>query len=323
VLMIAVPAAISEATSVGALRGRRSIYVVAALGAVAIAALVLGVMFPERFLSPGDASLSLRLFGALHWELPALVTPNVTLDMGHEALIGAGLAIASIAWLWFAPADPSLVRSPGERIATFIIIGLALVIALPMLAVEDPQGLGFRLRIVAFLPMALCAAVITRGVVHLATRASARRVVPIAIAVVLAVVTPHDRVEGRILAHPAMVSAVEGLAGRIPSDGVAIVPERHIAFMVTWYTGVPFRQRPEGVPREHRYRVMPLAFIGIDSPLDEALSAAREVPGLAPPIGTHPRHPNGLVLVAEPTWDWVLAQLPPGAHDHFVRWPTI
>jgi len=134
---------------------------------------------------------------------------------------------------------------------------------------------------------------------------------------------PHRRVQGEILAHPAMVAAVEGLTGRIPVDGIAIVPERHIAFMVTWYTGAPHRQRPEAVAREHRYRVMPLAFIGAGSPLDEALMAARKEPSLAPPIGTHPRHPNGLVLVAEPTWEWILARLPPEARDYFTRWRTI
>jgi hypothetical protein len=81
--------------------------------------------------------------------------------------------------------------------------------------------------------------------------------------------------------------------------------------------------RPEGVPRARRWRVMPLSFIGMGSPLDQALMAARAEPALTPPLGVHPRHPNGMVLVAEPTWEWLLEQLPPPARKRFTAWPTI
>jgi hypothetical protein len=324
----------------GALRGRRLLYALLLLGAATISLLVLGLVFPERFLSPDDTGLLHAMWGEARWDLPALGTPTITLAMGHEAVIGAALALLALGSLSrrvrarFADVETSR-RSPGERVAAWVIVGLALAIALPWLAVTNPQGLGFRVRIVAFVPMALCAAIaapalelpFARAFADLARRTAtwerirAGVLVVIALAIVLAM--PTDRTEGRVLAHPAMVAAVEGLAGRIPEGDIAIVPERHIAFMVTWYTGVPFRMRPEGVARAHRWRVMPLAFIGIDSPLDQLLMAARREPGLVPPVGTHPRHPNGLVLVAEPTWEWILARLPPAARDHFTRWPTI
>jgi hypothetical protein len=51
--------------------------------------------------------------------------------------------------------------------------------------------------------------------------------------------------------------------------------------------------------------------------------AARAAPGVEPPLGVHPRHPNGLVLVAEPTWRWVLERLPPADRDAYAAWPTI
>ena len=330
VIVIAIPAGLAEAVGQGALRGRRLLYALLLLGAAAISLLVLGLVSPERFLSPDDAGLLHAMWGEARWDLPALGTPNITLAMGHEAVIGAALALIAIGSrlqiVRARFADVGLAkRSPGERVAAWVIIGLALAIALPWLAVTNPQGLGFRVRIVAFVPMALCAAIavpvlelpFARVTSAIRTGVLAR----VARAIVLAM--PTDRTEGRVLAHPAMVAAVEGMAGRIPEGGIAIVPERHIAFMVTWYTGVPFRMRPEGVPRERRWRVMPLAFIGIDSPLDQLLMAARREPGLVPPVGTHPRHPNGLVLVAEPTWEWILARLPPEARAHFTRWPTI
>jgi hypothetical protein len=69
--------------------------------------------------------------------------------------------------------------------------------------------------------------------------------------------------------------------------------------------------------------VLPLHFIGEGSALDRALIAARAQPQLVPPLGLHPRHPNGLVLVAEPTWTWLLGQLPANDRAYFAAWPTI
>ena len=97
----------------------------------------------------------------------------------------------------------------------------------------------------------------------------------------------------------------------------------YIAFLVAWYTGAPVAIRPEGVPPGARYRLLPLHFIGAGSSLDRALIAARAEPSLIPPLGMHPRHPDGLVLVAEPTWRWALEQLPPADRAHFAAWPTL
>ena len=211
---------------------------------------------------------------------------RVGADRWHEALLGALLAIAALASL-VGPLRGKLVKlASGERMAAWVIVGLALVIAIPWLAVRNPQGLGFRVRIIAFVPMALCAAIVARAAIAVLPSRWHHEALLAGVALVIVLAMPRDRTQGRILAHPAMVAAVEGLAGRIPDGGIAIVPERHIAFMVTWYTGVPFRQRPEGVPRDRRWRVMPLAFIGVGSPLDDTLMAARREPGLVPPIGT-------------------------------------
>lgn len=375
VVLIAVPAAIAEAAEAGELRGRRLLYALGRMAVLLIITVVIGLAFPERFLSPGDASLSRSLLGPADWSLPALATRNVTLSMGSEAAIGAVLAVlaaitlvrpdvvfqiaraviegllalrrtTSVVWLVRrvtaakenrrdepAAGDEAAAKAArddsastklrrGERIASWVIVALGLAIALPWLAVSDAQGLGFRIRIIAFVPMALCAAIVARAFV-LAMRRWIAEAVLAAIALAIVLAMPHRRVQGQILAHPAMVAAVEGLAGRIPDGGIAIVPERHIAFMVTWYTGAPHRLRPESVPRDKRWRVMPLAFIGPGSPLDDALIAARREPAIAPPIGTHPGHVNGLVIVPEATWEWILQHLPAPTRDYFTRWPTI
>jgi hypothetical protein len=215
------------------------------------------------------------------------------------------------------------------------IVVLGLAIALPWLDVSDPQGLGFRLRIVAFVPMSLCAAIAAPLVCLPLTRwarrksdapANLERLVDGVLAVAALVVVlamPTNRTDGKIVAHPLMVEAVSAVDGKIPEGGVAIVPERHIAFMVRWYARVPVMLRPEQIPPERRWRIMPLAFIGRGSPLDRALLDARQEPSIEPPIGLHSKHPNGLVLVSERTWQWLLQRLPPAARDHFERWPTI
>jgi len=107
-----------------------------------------------------------------------------------------------------------------------------------------------------------------------------------------------------------------------------IVPERHILFMVAWYARAKVSLDPTRVPYADRVRMMPLAFIGFadDSPLGQMLDLARRsepAQGRAPPLSFHPRHRNGLVLVTEPTWDWMLALLPPRARDYWGGWPTI
>jgi hypothetical protein len=103
-----------------------------------------------------------------------------------------------------------------------------------------------------------------------------------------------------------------------------IVPERHILFMVDWYTRAPVSLRPEPIPRRYRVRLFGLVFVGGEgSPLDRALDAARQDPTVEPPLGLHPSHRNGLVLVSEPTWSWLLGHLPDRERAHFAAWPTI
>jgi hypothetical protein len=131
------------------------------------------------------------------------------------------------------------------------------------------------------------------------------------------------RLAGEVVTHPALVSAAQALRGRVPPGATLIVPERHIAFMVAWYTGASVAIQPGGVPPAQRYRLLPLHFIRAGSPLDRELMAARAEPSLVPPLGLHPSHPNGLVLVAEPTWNWIVDRLPPADRDYCTRWPTL
>ncbi|HSD86993.1 MAG TPA: hypothetical protein VLB44_05740, partial [Kofleriaceae bacterium] len=243
---------------------------------------------------------------------------NLALTFDHEAAIAGGVAVAAAILLALRIGDS---RRRSERVVAWGFVVLGLVIALPWLAVDDPQGLGFRLRIAAHVPAALCAA-IAIGAIPEIGRPHVRDLVLAVAAAVAAWRMPVDRAEGRVLAHPALVSAVMAASDQLPSNATVIVPERHILFMVAWYTRAKVSLRPEPVPYPQRVRMMPLAFIGMDSPLDHALDDARKEPGLDPPVGLHARHRNGLVLVTEPTWDWLMSRL--GSRGtYWTKWPTI
>jgi len=309
---IGLPAAIAEART--RLRGRRLLYALLAGGVAALVLLVLGLAAPQRFASITD----LRLFAHLvtttpRWTDPALATRYFTLTMEHEALIGAGLAIAAAVALVLVRD-----RRPSEKVTAWAFVALAALIGLPFLDVGDPQGLAFRLRVAAFVPLAMCGAV-AAGAIKLPRQTE----VLAAVAVVLALRGLHERTEGRIVAHPALVAGAMAAGDHVAPGQTIIVPERHIAFMVAWYSGKPVSLRPEAVPEAQRIRLVPLAFIGAGSPLEQAIDDARAAPGVAPPLGVHPRHEDGLVLIPEATWAWILARLPDRDRRHFARWPTI
>src|SRR6185503_3575562 len=322
-----------------------AVAVPAALAGAGIVALALGAAFPQRLLSAADAQLLRGLISTTpRWTAPALVFPDGELALGHDALAGIVLALTAAVALVVRrrraraaathprPGTPTSDEpAPGDerdraptaaaRAAAWPILLLAIAIGLPLLAVTDRQGLGFRLRIAAFVPAALSAAIAIRAVIPRALR---RDRVLAAAALALAVLRqPGTQLEGAVVTHPALVTAAQALVGPVPAGATLIIPERHIAFMVAWYTGAPVAIHPDRIPREHRFRLLPLHFIRADSALDRELLAARAEPSIPPPIGFHPRHPNGLVLVAEPTWDWILARLPADERARAAAWPTI
>ena len=327
VLAIAAPAIVAELVARGRLRGRRLIYVLAAAVALVLAIVIAGVVAPRLFLSGNDIDeLSRALSSTAQWTLPGLVRRNGELGVGHEALIGVAVAIvAALGLAMPARAPISLALPAGARVAAWAIVGLAFGIGLPWLAVDDPQGIGMRLRICAFVPMSLCAALAGRAVLASVAR---RDAILAPLAVVLALVmprTPRTEPEAMIRVHPALASAVMALAGQIPAGDTVVVPERHIAFMVAWYTRAPVSIQAEPIPRANRIRLLPGAFVGVgaNSPLEKALDDARREPLLEPPLGVHAGNRNGLVLVGETTWEWILTRLPERARRYYAGWPTI
>jgi hypothetical protein len=319
VALAAVPAALIEARS--RRRLRRALAMVAGLGAVVIG---LGLLFPERFLAERDVGLLGGLVTSrARWMLPAFDAGR-PLWIGHEALIAGALSALAAALLlagrrWPAVASPA---RPADRALAAAVAALGLGLASPWLDVGDPQGLPFRLRLIAYVPMALGAAVVAgAALAGLPPRIRATVIGAAALAVVLA--QPQSRAEGVIAAHPSMVAAVEALDGVVPAGDVVVVSERHIAFMVAWYTRDEVRLRPEPVPPARRWRLLPGAFIGRDSPLAAAIADARREPSLVPPRSLHPGHRDGLVVMPEATWAWIVDRLPPAPQRYYQQWHPI
>ena len=300
----------------------RNVLIVGALGSVAVMLLALRA---------GWSELQILFTSQTRWELPALALPRHPLMMGHEpwaAAVVALLFVACAVALWRSPMlrarlHYSATVEQRVRVATTLAFaGLALCIALPWLEVGNPQGLAFRLRIIAFVPLAMVSSVVLSMAVQAIDIRAVAGAAGVAIALVLTW-SPTRINDGVVYAHPAMVAAVQGLTDEVPRNAFVIVPERHIAFMTAWYVRARVRLRPESAPANNRYRLITLSFISAGSALEHTIDQARAEPGLTPPLGVHPMHPNGLVLIEEATWQWILAELPPNLRARPAAWPTI
>jgi uncharacterized membrane protein len=321
----------------------RGLAIAAAVAVVGL--LVLGFLAPQRFLGAGDLGLLDGAFtGPAEWSMPALAVPHpgrapYRLMLGYQGLIAAAAGVAFLVAIIglrvmaapvrseSRPAVPVSVRpttpAPGGAAGALVWAAFALVAitAWPWLDVADPDAVGFRLRVAAFAPASIVAAAAVGRA--LASLELPWRLVAVAPALATWVyVRPAAPTEGMVRTEIPMVAACAALQDALPKDAVVISAERHLGFQAVWFARVPLRLRPERVPRERRWRMIPLGIIGADSPLDHALRDARGHAELVPPIGLHPNHPNGLVLVPEATWEWVLTQLPPRSEQWWREWHT-
>lgn len=254
------------------------------------------------------------------WSLPALRLGARALWFRHEPLWAGLLGLAALA-LVAAGWRIAALRAPAPAADRALAIGPALwaaAVALPWLDATRPDGLAFRLRAVAFVPLSLCAAAVLG-----AALARARPTLRMAIAMFvtgLALVRPAAYVAPVVAVDRDLADAVAAAAGQVPPGDVLITPERHIVFMAVWYTGVETRLRPESVPVARRMRLVPMSYMTED--VVRAIDDARVAPGLARPISLHRGNPDGLVLMTEATWTWVLGRLPPREAEAYRRWPT-
>jgi hypothetical protein len=284
--------------------------------------IVMGALSPRRFVGLAD----LRLFAELlssraQWSLPVLVHRDGTrLFFQHEAalagivaLISLGVALVHRARIGGGEA-PTVEPSP----VVFPMAVLALILALPWLDVRNPDGLGYRLRLLAFVPLALLGAWAAHAVLR---RIGARRG-PLFLAAALALVVsrPVSR-DGIVHTHPGLALVLRSFAGVVPQGATVIVPERRIAFMAVWYARVDARTRPSSRSSSATvFRLLP------EGAILPALARLLDDPEAVPPGGAPPRElhylPHGLVLLTEQTFQHLLERLPEAARAYYLRWPS-
>lgn len=248
------------------------------------------------------------------WSMPALVTSRVALYFGRDVTVAAVLGVGVAAVCAFRRQLPP---------ALIGFVALALLLGIPWLDVHNVQGLGFRLRLMAYVLSGPLAAWL---IVNLVPTTTANRAwMSLAVAATLLVMRPSElpKNEGQVRTHPALVAAVRALDGVLPPGSTLITQDRKIAFMTRWYANQPVRLHPPAdLDPWTTYRLIPRNLQKQD--LKDTLSRLRaERPaGVIQPRDLHPVDPNGLVLMPEATFQWVLDHLQPATREHYLAWPT-
>jgi hypothetical protein len=240
----------------------------------------------------------LGVFGSeAELSLPALRFPSgVALRFGHEAALAAAVAVLLIG-LELARRRRGSGPLEGSPVG-WTLVGLALAIALPWLAVDDPDGIGLRLRVSAHLALAPLAGLLLAALLEDGRH---RAVGAIAVAVALVAMRPLAREEGVVRPNPALVAAAARVAADLPPDADLVTPDRQVAFLLTWQSRRPARTRPgDGAIGARTWRVLPRAWL-------DGETAAALPPGV-------------LVALSEPAWQRALAGLSPAARRRWEQW---
>jgi hypothetical protein len=291
--------------------------------AAALVLLTLALLAPERFLGGEDAGKLGGLFGArASWDLAVLDSGGGSpLLFGREVLIGLAASLGAVVSLVLIARGEieSAAPAPDRALAVGLVV-FGVLIAIPWIDISDANGLGFRLRLLAFVPLSIGAALLA-GAATAWLAPLTRAALLVGIAAGWLFTRPMTATEeGVVRVHPAMVSAVSAMRGAVPKHHVVAVSERQVMFMVAWYTGTRARLSVSTVPANERWRLITFFYSG--PALKRALRrvATEAPPEIARPLALHPFSPEGLVLVPEATWRWVLGRLSKKERARYEAW---
>lgn len=283
-----------------------------AAGAVAIAAVVM-LLVPAVHRGMGLAGL----FGPASFDFFGRRTFH------HEVPLGALAAMALVVLHRVPRQEPNPGNATPSAESRALLVGpalMALVLALPWLSVNDPAGLVFRLRIMAFVPLAICAPAAMMQLLAWA-RPRVRQLVPIAAAVAVMGFVPL-RHEGPVnRPNPAFVQRAAGIARHTPPDAIIVVRGRQLAFIVKWVADREARTTPPrpDVPRP-TFRlaspdVLPPGVLGQLDVFEQRLPTH-----LPRPIRLGSAKPITVILFAEPTWQALLQAVSPADRAELEPW---
>jgi hypothetical protein len=307
------------------LRDRATRLAIAGGAALLVIALALAVVAPDRFVSADDIEPVRGLFTtSAEWTVPVLNAGKYPLRFGHEAAIAGVVALAAAALLvlWRVRRAPELPQRPAHDRAVIIApVALAIFAALPWIDVTDPEGLGFRLRLMAFLPLVIAAAFVAGVLLRRLPR-------PVPGALVAGFLVgwilsrPATSREGLVDVDPDMRAAILAAQDVVPEGDWIICPQRSLMFMATYETRAQVRLRPETIAPERRWRLMPSRFLHEHVVRAMKLLREQRPAGVPLPRGLHPRNEDAVVLMPEVTWEWLMKQIPPWLRKQYDGWRT-
>lgn len=295
----AIPPLWVRATRVGSAHRLRSTALIVATMVVLAAVVVLLVPAVRHDMGLaqlfGPASVDFMNGPAFHHEVPL------------GALAAVILALRVLAHRVRVPRDDLRATEPSAE-SRALLLGpavMALMLAVPWFSGRDFDGLVSRLRIMAFVPLAICAPVVIAQLITHA-RANLQRALQVTIAAMLLVVVPLTYAEPVAWPNPSFVPAAGAIAEHTPPDAVVIVNHRQLAFLVKWAADREARRQPPAVIGARP--VFRLASPGVLSP-----ALVRTLEGVEQPLRAHLPRPVRLgpsqpvmILVAEPTWQAVM-----------------
>ena len=289
-----------RATRGGSARSLRTVALIAV--ALTVLAVVVVLLVPA---ARNDMGLA-HLFG------PASTAFMGGLAFHHEVPLGA-LAAGVLAVSVVVGVVLRRVREPRAVLqaaapsteARALLVGpaaLALMLALPWLSSRDPQGLVFRLRLMAFVPLAICAPAAMAQLIAW-TPPRLPQLLPIAAAVALVALVPLRYVAPVTWPNAFFMPGAAAIADHTPPSAIIIVQGRQLAFMVKWAADREARTLPpRAIDARRTFRlaspgVLPPGVLRDLDAFEEGLRA-----DLPRPVRLFPKVPKSMILFAEPTW---------------------
>jgi hypothetical protein len=228
-------------------------------------------------------------------------------EVAFAAAAGALLAIAARGR---AGAEARAARSGAPSAAARALLygpaTFAIVLALPWLSLDDPNGLVYRVRLMAFAALAICAPAALNLLMARARPAYRLAMAAVASLGVLALV-PFTYTVPVVVPNRAMVPSLTAIAQHTPPDAVIIASDNALAFLVKWVTNREGRMKPIASDLRPTYRLLSPGIV----PAVQFDRFRQQLPAhLSPPIRLSPSQPP-MWLIAEPTWRALVDSLPP------------
>ncbi|MBZ4373865.1 hypothetical protein [Corallococcus sp. AS-1-6] len=256
------------------------------------------------------------------WSFATLALPGAPPLVFHHEVRWA--AVASLLTLGLSSSPGAARASPlrGHVVAFRAgFVSLALFVAVPWLDISNAEGPAMRLRLVAFLPLAICAALVFRQCLGRLTP-SVRLIVGAIMAVGLPWI-PTARHEGTVTTAPSRVMAMKELAAKLPADSLVVTTERQLAFMVTWYARAPAQRAiPALLNPDRTFRLIPSNALEPDMALALAARRKRATGVDACPQDLLPSRPGSLTLLQEQIYQSLTHSLPLESQMYWQAWPA-